>query len=203
MQDTGRNVAWTQDEGSLCIGVEVADDVRGKDVNLEVHPRRMKLEIQQKLVIEGPFPAAVKPDGSFFSMETADKSKLCLITLEKQEVSADRWVELFEDEELDTSITDKVCSAEDPRHWWHLQSPQACPFGVPMEHYNQHKVELERTSHGCTARVGSHGQFKECLHHAHVMQWHARHCKQPNDEQCTNTELIHDNTLVSAGIYGH
>lgn len=111
LQDSGRNVAWTQDDSSLCIGVEVADEVRGKDVNLEVHPKRMKLDIQDKPVLQGSFPAAVVPDGCFFSMETADKSKMCVITIEKRDVPGARWVELFEEEALDTSITDKVRSA--------------------------------------------------------------------------------------------
>lgn len=108
VQDAGRNVAWTQDEGSLCIGVEVSEEVRGRDVNLEVHPTRMKLAVQDKTVLEGPFPADVVPDGSFFSMESADNSKLCVITIEKKQVSGERWDELFEDEAPDATITDQV-----------------------------------------------------------------------------------------------
>lgn len=127
MQDTGRNVAWTQDEGSLCIGVEVSEEVRGRDVNLEVHPKRMKLVVQDKTVLEGPFPADVVPDGSFFSMESADNSKLCVITIEKRQVSGDRWVELFEDEALDTTVTDKVCCTLPIQQQQHLPPP-LCTF---------------------------------------------------------------------------
>jgi CS domain len=101
-------VAWTQDESSLCIGVEVSDGVKGKDVKLEVHPKRMRLDILGKPVLEGGFPADVVPDGCFFSMETANNSRLCVITIEKKDVPSERWVELFEEEALDASITDKV-----------------------------------------------------------------------------------------------
>lgn len=110
LQDAGRNVAWTQDEGSLCIGVQVSDGVKGKDVNLEVHPTRMKLEVQDQHVLEGSFPAAVVPDGCFFAMETADNARMCVITLEKRDASGERWVELFEEEALDASITDQASS---------------------------------------------------------------------------------------------
>lgn len=128
-------MAWTQEEGSLCIGVEVDEGVRGKDVNLEVHMKRMKLAIQEKTVLEGTFPADVVPDGSFFSMENADNSKLCVITIEKREVSGERWVELFEDEALDVSITDHVRSTV---RWgcsdWAERSPAASILGVASVH---------------------------------------------------------------------
>jgi hypothetical protein len=103
-----RNVAWTQDESSLCIGLEVDDAVKGRDVKLEVHPKRMKLDIQGQTVLEGTFPADVKPDGCFFAMEMAENSKMCVITLEKRDPNNQRWTEVFEDDALDTRITDKV-----------------------------------------------------------------------------------------------
>lgn len=110
LQADGVDAVWTQDNGTVTVGVVIADDVRAKQVDLEVHPRRMKLAIQGQTALEGGFTANehVDPNGSFFELETNEKGRMCVVTLQKKEIGHDSWDSFFADESIDDSVTCKV-----------------------------------------------------------------------------------------------
>jgi hypothetical protein len=126
----GCNVAWTQDEDSVTVGVQVNDDTKGKEVNFVVHPKRMKLDVQGTTLLEGAFPNPVNPDGSFFTIEEKNGQKMCVLTLEKKEITGTNWLEFFADEAVDTTITDKVSEitlASFPTQSTHCHNKEGAP----------------------------------------------------------------------------
>ena len=106
----GNNVdaAWTQDTSTVSVGVVMPEGVRGKEVDLEVHPSRMRLAIRGDMALEGNFPEKVVPDNSFFSIEERDSKRMCQITLEKKEIGHMSWSEFFAEDVPDNSVTHKV-----------------------------------------------------------------------------------------------
>jgi hypothetical protein len=100
---------WSQDTDNVNVGVVVSEEVSGKDIDLEVHPRRMRLTVKGAVALEGDFAEKVVPDGSFFGIEAKDGKRMCLITLEKKQMGHGSWESFFEEEQLDTEITHKVC----------------------------------------------------------------------------------------------
>jgi hypothetical protein len=108
MQATGVEAVWTQDTDNVNIGVVVDENARGKDVEFEVHPTRMRLAIKGKVALEGDFVEKVVPDGSFFGMDAKDGKRMCLITLEKKQMGHKSWESFFEEDQVDTEVTHKV-----------------------------------------------------------------------------------------------
>lgn len=106
---------WTEDSNNVTVGVFVNEDVRGKQVTLDVHPTRMALAIQGAVVLEGEFPSGHEaiPDGSFFEMEEKDGKRMALVTLEKKNESS-QWLEFFSEDQIDLAITKKAR----PRFCW-------------------------------------------------------------------------------------
>lgn len=100
---------WTEDSDNVTVGVFVDEDVRGKQVTLDVHPTRMALAIQGTMVLEGDFPSGHEaiPDGSFFEMEEKDGKRVALVTLEKKTASS-QWLEFFSEDQIDLAITNKA-----------------------------------------------------------------------------------------------
>jgi hypothetical protein len=107
-QGRGVDAVWTQDTSTVTVGVVISDNIRGKDVDLIVHPGRMKLTLGDKTALEGTFDDRVVPDGSFFSIESKRDKRMCVITLEKKEIGHESWMGFFEEDQLDTSVTCKV-----------------------------------------------------------------------------------------------
>jgi hypothetical protein len=99
---------WTQDTDTVTVAVMIGDEIRGKDVNLTVHPSRMILTFKGEPVLEGTFPSKVVPDGSFFQIEERNGSRSCVLTLEKKEMGFESWSGFFAEDALDKTITHKV-----------------------------------------------------------------------------------------------
>lgn len=92
------------------------ESTRGKHIDLEVHPSRMRLSVNGEVALEGDFGRErVTPDGSFFGMEGEGEQRTCVVTLEKKDMGHKSWSEFFQEEEVDTSVTDKVraCASDD------------------------------------------------------------------------------------------
>ena len=99
---------WHQDTTTLTVGVEIGADVRGRDIDFEVHPSRMRLSTSGEIALEGDFPEKVDPVGSFFNIEERDDKRMCVITLEKKTMGHESWKEFFAEDAVDTTITTKV-----------------------------------------------------------------------------------------------
>jgi hypothetical protein len=61
-QAEGVKVSWKQTTDEVLIIVPIADGVRGKEVACEVHPKRLKLQVQGKPVLEGSLVDAGEVD---------------------------------------------------------------------------------------------------------------------------------------------
>eukprot|EP00892_Ulva_mutabilis_P006628 jgi/Ulvmu1/4337/UM002_0060.1 len=105
----GCDAVWTEDSNNITVGVIVNENVRGKQVEMDVHPRRMALTIQGAPVMEGDFPSGhdVIPDGSFFEIEEQNGQRMVVVTLEKKN-AASQWMEFFAEEQIDLAITRKT-----------------------------------------------------------------------------------------------
>jgi CS domain len=108
VQGKGVEATWTQDTTTVHVGVAIDEGTRGRDINLEVHPRRMVLKINGQTALEGDFDDKVEPDNSFFSIEEKDDKRLCLVTLDKKEMGHNSWKEFFAEDAIDDSITHEV-----------------------------------------------------------------------------------------------
>jgi hypothetical protein len=53
VQAEGVPVSWSQSTDEVQIKVPVDDSVRGKDVDFEVHPTRLRLAVQGKTLLQG------------------------------------------------------------------------------------------------------------------------------------------------------
>ena len=136
---------WTEDSNNVTVGVIVDGNVRGKQVELDVHPRRMALTIQGDLILEGDFPFGhdVIPNGSFFEMEEQNGKRMAIVTLEKKH-SQSQWREFFAEDRIDLTITGKVVTLVLPApiattfdrmeyRGWHMAKIYACAKGPEFE----------------------------------------------------------------------
>jgi cyclophilin family peptidyl-prolyl cis-trans isomerase len=96
------------------VRVPVGPDVRGRDVQLEVHPTRLSLRVQGKPLLEGPVEgaggagagAAIDVDGCFFTVEAeGDAGRHVLLTLAKRTPGYMSWPELLEADKADDTVT--------------------------------------------------------------------------------------------------
>ena len=55
LQKPGSQVSWTQSVDEVDILVTVPQDVRGQDIEWEVHPRRLELKAGGDVLLEGDF----------------------------------------------------------------------------------------------------------------------------------------------------
>lgn len=102
---------WLQTTDEITVGVVIADDIKGADVAFEIHPTRMRLAVRGEMVLEGDFNGgggSVVPDGSFFTLESKDDKRMCVLTLEKKDMGHESWNAFFEEEKLDATVTQKV-----------------------------------------------------------------------------------------------
>jgi peptidylprolyl isomerase len=121
--NTPRRVTWDQSTDEVFVRVPVADDVRGRDVELEVHPTRLVLRVQGLEVLAGPVEgaggrggglgdgAAIDVDGCFFTVEDRSGGALgrhVLVTLAKRTPGYMSWTELLEDDRPDDTVTRRV-----------------------------------------------------------------------------------------------
>lgn len=107
-QGKGVQADWTQDADSVTVGLVLTEPTEAKAIDLTVHPKRMKLSMNNLIALEGEFPDRVDPDGSFFTIEEKHGERTCIITLEKKQAGPMNWSEFFAEEAADTSITHQV-----------------------------------------------------------------------------------------------
>ncbi|KAG2429099.1 hypothetical protein HYH02_014137 [Chlamydomonas schloesseri] len=106
----GRPVSWSQTADEVSLAVPVADGVKGRDVKLEVHPKRLRLTVGGKAVLEGGLEDAgeVAVDDCFWTMETDGSGRYVAVTLSKRTMGYMSWEALLESDRPDTSITSRV-----------------------------------------------------------------------------------------------
>ncbi|KAF5830762.1 cyclophilin-type peptidyl-prolyl cis-trans isomerase [Dunaliella salina] len=97
-------------KGGLQPKVPVPEDVRGKELDLEVHVRRLSLRLRGQPILEGSLADAgeVDIDACFWTLEETPGGKVVDITLAKKAMGYNNWEALLEMDRADLSITDRV-----------------------------------------------------------------------------------------------
>ena len=91
------------------IMVPVDQETRGKDIKVEIKPKRMSLVKSGVTLLEGSLAEGVVADNSFWSIETSSNgSKTVQITLAKKEMGYGSWSDLLESERVDPVVTDRA-----------------------------------------------------------------------------------------------
>lgn len=99
------------------IRVPVAPGVRGKDVQLEVHPKRLRLAVQGQDVLHGSLVDAgeVRVDDCFWTMEEEEggagpeaRQRYVAVTLAKRAMGYESWDALLEDDKPDRTVTHRA-----------------------------------------------------------------------------------------------
>jgi len=119
-------VTWDQSADEVFVRVPLAPDVRGRDVDLKVHPTRVCLRVLGEAVLEGPVEGAggsgggsggaaaagagepaINVDGCFFTVEDDAKhgGRHVLLTLAKRTPGYMSWPELLESDRADDTVT--------------------------------------------------------------------------------------------------
>mmetsp|Transcript_46993 Transcript_46993/g.119879 ORF Transcript_46993/g.119879 Transcript_46993/m.119879 type:complete len:486 (-) Transcript_46993:396-1853(-) len=107
----GFKPTWSQSTNEVLIKLPIPEEVRGGDVALEVHPKRLSLAVRGEPALAGFFDektkeAMVDPDGCFWSIETDGESgRVVVVTLEKKEIGHESWEALIEGDTADTAFT--------------------------------------------------------------------------------------------------
>ncbi|PNW76980.1 hypothetical protein CHLRE_10g417500v5 [Chlamydomonas reinhardtii] len=107
----GRSVSWSQTADEVSLTVPVSEGVKGRDVKLEVHPKRLRLSVGGKAVLEGGLEDAgeVAVDDCFWTMETDSAGdRYVAVTLSKRTMGYMSWEALLESDRPDTSVTSRV-----------------------------------------------------------------------------------------------
>lgn len=106
----GTDVKWYQSTDEVFVKVPVNTDVKGKDVKLEVHPKRLSLKINNEEALHGSLVDAgeVNVDDCYWSMEDQDGAKYVLVTLAKRSMGYLNWDALLESDRPDMTVTNKV-----------------------------------------------------------------------------------------------
>ncbi|MEW5301586.1 MAG: hypothetical protein WDW36_004437 [Sanguina aurantia] len=103
---------WSQSTDEVFIQVPVASSTKGRDVKLEVHPKRLQLRVEGATVLEGSLVdcGEIVVDDCFWTMESGsdDSPQRVLITLCKKEMGYQSWTTLLEEDVPDMAITHRV-----------------------------------------------------------------------------------------------
>lgn len=106
-----KSVAWHQNTDEVFIQVPVDSDIRGKDISLEIKPKRLKLALKSSgdVLLEGTM-ADVAVDDSFWTLETdaSTGSKHVSITLAKKTMGYASWENILESEKVEAVVTDRA-----------------------------------------------------------------------------------------------
>eukprot|EP01023_Acetabularia_acetabulum_P013023 TRINITY_DN1617_c0_g1_i1.p1 TRINITY_DN1617_c0_g1~~TRINITY_DN1617_c0_g1_i1.p1 ORF type:complete len:345 (+),score=64.07 TRINITY_DN1617_c0_g1_i1:159-1193(+) len=107
---SGLEVVWGQDTDEVFIGVPVDMDVRKRDIDFEIHPKRLKLSIKGEMMLEGSLHdvGSIKHDDCFWVVEERDGLRMVVVYLFKAQMGHENWENLLETEQPDTTITSKV-----------------------------------------------------------------------------------------------
>ncbi|GMH38786.1 hypothetical protein BSKO_06670 [Bryopsis sp. KO-2023] len=102
--------SWWQNPEEVYIRLRVDDSIRGKDIDFELHPTRLRLSAREETLLEGYYDDAgeVDIDGSFWEIEEEDGEKSVLITLLKQTMGHMSFEDLFEMDRVNTTFTNWV-----------------------------------------------------------------------------------------------
>ncbi|GIL57128.1 hypothetical protein Vafri_12342 [Volvox africanus] len=109
-------IRWSQTTDEVQVEVPVAEGVRGRDVTLEVHPRRLRLAVRGQSVLSGSLADAgeVTVDDCFWTLETRPgpspeaAARYVALTLVKKTSGYMSWEALLESDRPDTTTTHRV-----------------------------------------------------------------------------------------------
>ncbi|GLI64268.1 hypothetical protein VaNZ11_007483 [Volvox africanus] len=114
-------IRWSQTTDEVQVEVPVAEGVRGRDVTLEVHPRRLRLAVRGQPVLSGSLADAgeVMVDDCFWTLETrpsdgagteaaAAAARYVALTLVKKTSGYMSWEALLDSDRPDTTTTHRV-----------------------------------------------------------------------------------------------
>lgn len=103
------SITWEQNTDDVIINVPVAEDVKGRDIDFEVHPKRLSLKIKGETVLQGDLSdvGAINLNECFWTIED-EGGRHVAINLAKKEMGYMNWAGLLEEEVADESITNKV-----------------------------------------------------------------------------------------------
>eukprot|EP01024_Parvocaulis_polyphysoides_P065253 TRINITY_DN7607_c1_g2_i1.p1 TRINITY_DN7607_c1_g2~~TRINITY_DN7607_c1_g2_i1.p1 ORF type:complete len:356 (+),score=45.45 TRINITY_DN7607_c1_g2_i1:25-1068(+) len=106
----GLEVVWGQDTDEVFIGVPVDLNVHKRDIYFEIHPKRLKLYVNNEMMLEGNLDDAgsIRKDDCFWVVEERDGIRMIVIYLIKAQMGHLNWEQLLESELPDTTITSKV-----------------------------------------------------------------------------------------------
>ncbi|GFR41782.1 hypothetical protein Agub_g2544 [Astrephomene gubernaculifera] len=125
-ESVARRVKWSQTADEVSVVVPVPADVRGRDVKLEVHPKRLRLAVSGQAVLEGSLEDAgeVRVDDCFWTLEAEDPSssassaaspaatsgpqRFIVVTLSKAAMGYMSWEALLESDRPDLTVTHRV-----------------------------------------------------------------------------------------------
>ncbi|KAL6753327.1 cyclophilin-like domain-containing protein [Haematococcus lacustris] len=113
-QASGLAVSWRQTVDNVLIDVPVDPQVRGRDLNFELHPRRLALSLHGEPLLAGSLEdcGAINLDDSFWTLEEGPgpegtTRKWVAISLGKRTSGYNSWDTLLESERMDTRVTDR------------------------------------------------------------------------------------------------
>eukprot|EP01026_Neomeris_dumetosa_P078548 TRINITY_DN8502_c0_g2_i3.p1 TRINITY_DN8502_c0_g2~~TRINITY_DN8502_c0_g2_i3.p1 ORF type:complete len:356 (+),score=53.95 TRINITY_DN8502_c0_g2_i3:118-1185(+) len=106
----GLEVIWGQDTVEVFIGVPVDLGVHKRDINFEIHPKRLKLYVKNEMMLEGSLEDVGDIDKNycFWTVEERDGIRMVVIYIKKAEMGHNSWQALLESEVPDTTITTNV-----------------------------------------------------------------------------------------------
>jgi cyclophilin family peptidyl-prolyl cis-trans isomerase len=94
-EKAGLAVAWKQGPDEILVRVPIGADVRGKDVQWEVHPARLRLAVNDEVLLEGDFGGhRVELDGCFWCIEEDSDQRFVEINIEK--AAQEEWLQILE-----------------------------------------------------------------------------------------------------------
>ncbi|GAX82175.1 hypothetical protein CEUSTIGMA_g9603.t1 [Chlamydomonas eustigma] len=105
------SASWTQSTDEVFIKIPVSPDTRGRDITLEIHPKRLCVMKDGKALIEGSLAdvGQIKVDDCFWTLEPDEVGgRHISLTLAKKSMGYESWESLFESELIAAEVTDKV-----------------------------------------------------------------------------------------------
>eukprot|EP00241_Pyramimonas_parkeae_P012208 CAMPEP_0114251956 /NCGR_PEP_ID=MMETSP0058-20121206/15561_1 /TAXON_ID=36894 /ORGANISM="Pyramimonas parkeae, CCMP726" /LENGTH=272 /DNA_ID=CAMNT_0001365821 /DNA_START=61 /DNA_END=879 /DNA_ORIENTATION=- len=97
---------WTQSDSDVTITVPIESGVKGKDVVYELTPTTLKLGVKGAApVIEDSLIDNVKPDDSFWEIESVAGKRCIVVTLHKMKAHGPEWEYLIKSQDVPPDMT--------------------------------------------------------------------------------------------------
>lgn len=100
---------WSQNQSEITINIPIGSGIKGKDLIYELTPTKIKVGVKGETpVIEDSLIANVKPDDSYWEIETVDGKRCLVVTLSKAKSQAPDWDFLIKSEDVPPDMTQTV-----------------------------------------------------------------------------------------------